>query len=183
LSVGEVNGYPVIFRTGEFEEGALAGYAPVDSIFPDLPKYQFLGSNRRIKAKRLRGIFSMGLLVPCRPGWELGQNIQEELGITKWEPTIPVNMQGDNASDKGVLPVYTDIEGFCRFPDVLIEGGEVVFTEKTHGVNFRAGFHDNELIVGSHHQFTGRGLPALAGRGSPSPFVVDLVSGVCIIDM
>lgn len=32
--------------------------------------------------------------------------------------------------------------------------------------------------IESLHQFTGRGLPALAGRGSPSPFVVDLVSGV-----
>ncbi len=39
------------------------------------------------------------------------------------------------------------------------------------------------LPHGGVHQFTGRGLPALAGRGSPSPFVVDLVSGVCIINM
>lgn len=65
LSILQVLGdYPVIFRTGGFETGQKAVYIPVDSIVPDTAEWAFLDGHRRIKAKRLRGIFSMGMLAP-----------------------------------------------------------------------------------------------------------------------
>lgn len=150
LSIAEVNGYPVIFRAGEYLEGQLAVHVPIDSIVPDTAEWAFLDGHRRIKAKRLRGIFSMGMLAKALPEWTLGQNVQAELGIEKWEPSAPVTMGGDDAKDAGVLPIYTDIEGYRRHKGVLIEGEEVVATEKIHGANARFCFHDGELIVGSH---------------------------------
>jgi RNA ligase (TIGR02306 family) len=150
LSIAEVNGYPVIFRTGEYAEGQLAVHVPIDSIVPDLPEWAFLAGHRRIKAKRLRGIFSMGMLSKARPEWTLGQNVQVELGIEKWEPSAPATMGGDDARDAGILPIYTDIEGYRRHKYVLAEGEEVVITEKIHGANARFCWHDGELIVGSH---------------------------------
>ena len=151
LSVGEVNGYPVIFRTTDVHEGQKVVHIPIDSIVPDTVDWAFLAGHLRIKAKRLRGVFSMGLVVPAKDEWVVGQNVQEEFGIKKWEPPIGGTLGGDNATDTGVMCTYTDIEGFRRYPNVLVDGEEVCLTEKIHGTNFRAVWHDNELIVGSHH--------------------------------
>mgnify|MGYP001769147590 CR=1 FL=1 len=161
LSIAEINGYPVIFRTGEFSEGGLAAYVPIDSVVPDTEDWAFLGGHRRIKAKRLRGIFSMGLIIPAKPEWKFGQNVQDELGIEKYEPPVNIVMGSKNERDPGFLPVFTDIEGLRRWPDVLHAGEEVVLTEKIHGANGRFLYKEGRLWVGSHtnikrrsHEFT-----------------------------
>lgn len=176
LSVAELNGYPVIIKTGDFNEGDIAVHIPIDSIVPDTPEWAFLQGHLRIKAKRLRGIFSMGLAIKPQPDWKLGQNVQKELNILKYEPApifykapkppkvwwrrwiwkikrflglIP--NEGQNEKDPGFIPVYTDIEGYRKYPNVLQEGEEVVLTEKCHGQNLRQIYSQNRLWVGSHH--------------------------------
>ena len=69
LSITNIhNGYPVIFKTGDFHEGDVACYVPVDALVPvDRPEFAFLDAGKgrkfeRIRARRLRGTFSMGLL-------------------------------------------------------------------------------------------------------------------------
>src|SRR4051812_24887017 len=91
LSITRVHGgYPVIIRTGEFRTGDLAVYVPVDSGGPaDEPRFAFLGEPRRIKARRLRGVFSMGLLVPASDEWAAGADVRAALRITKYEPPLP----------------------------------------------------------------------------------------------
>ena len=80
-------GNPVIFSTKDFKEGDLVGYVPVDSIVPDTEQWSFLKGHRRIKARKLRGIFSMGLLCPLPQGvFHEGDNLKEALNITKYEP-------------------------------------------------------------------------------------------------
>lgn len=111
LSIVEIDGgYPVVIRTGSFRAGELAVYCPVDSIVPDTAEWHFLAPKaaldangavisegypvgsvpekyRRIKAKRLRGVFSMGILAKLPPGtWKVGDNVQDVMAITKWEP-------------------------------------------------------------------------------------------------
>lgn len=93
-------GYPVIFKTTDFKEGDLAVYIPVDSILPDRPEWEFLGNNKRIKAKRLRGTFSMGMLTQAQPGWVEGQNVQKELGIEKWEDEGTLQLEKPGQSNK-----------------------------------------------------------------------------------
>lgn len=156
LSITEVlGGYPVILRTGSFREGDLAVYVPVESIVPaDDSRWSFLDGHWRIRAKRLRGIFSMGLLteVPhADPPWDLGQEVHDLLRITKYEPPEPLHMGGENEKDPGFLPTYTDIEGLRRWPDVLRVGEEVVITEKIHGANGRWLWYWDRLWAGSHH--------------------------------
>ena len=68
LSLTEVRGCPVVLRTGSFAEGDLAVYVPVDAVVDTtVPELAFLAAEGktsvRIRAKRLRGTFSMGLLV------------------------------------------------------------------------------------------------------------------------
>lgn len=138
-------GYPVVFKQGDFIEGELAAYIPIDSILPEKPEWEFLGKHKRIKAKRLRGIFSMGLISKVDQSFNVGDNLQEYLGITKWEPNE--NLPGISRPGGKVLggdnyqgpigfnfPEYTDIESIRRYANVLRElNQEVVVFQKIHG--------------------------------------------------
>jgi RNA ligase (TIGR02306 family) len=52
-----------------------------------------------------------------------------------------------------ICPVYTDIENVRRWSKVLVEGEEVVMTEKIHGANARFVFANGRLYVGSRTRF------------------------------
>lgn len=150
-------GYPVCFQTGQFKEGDKAVHIPIESCCPVAdPRFAFLANkekNRdreRIRAKKLRGLFSMGLLIEADPSWAVGQNVQTELNIIKYEPPEPLSMGGENEKDPGFLPVYTDIEGLRKYSHLLQDGEEVVITEKIHGCNSRFLFQEDRLWVGSH---------------------------------
>lgn len=62
-----------------------------------------------------------------------GDDVAEFLGITKWEPIVPASMSGEVYAAGQHLTVPYDIENYKKFPDVLKDGEEVVFTEKLHG--------------------------------------------------
>jgi RNA ligase (TIGR02306 family) len=61
-----------------------------------------------------------------------GEDVTSFLGITKYEPPIPTSMAGEVFNAFGKTLTY-DIENIKNFPDALIEGEEVVMTEKLHG--------------------------------------------------
>jgi len=157
LDVTRVWDYPVIVRRGDFQPDDLAAYVPVDSVVPDDdPRWAFLAGHNRIKAKRLRGIFSMGLLIKSEPGWSEGDDVTDALRVTRYEPCVShvhgAAMQTENEPDGSTMPIYTDVEGLRRWPDVLVPGEPVVVTEKIHGANGRFCWHDGRLWVGSHKQ-------------------------------
>ena len=181
LSTTKAWDYPVIIKTGEFKTGDLAAYVPVDAVVPSFApeggasegkpsptpeggasegrpsstpegdRFAFLGEHRRVKARRLRGIFSMGLLIAADPGWTEGQDVATLLGIVKYEQPEAMVTGGDSEPCPFPFPTYTDIEGYRRFPNVLRDGEEVVITEKIHGANGRWAFHEGRLWAGSHH--------------------------------
>lgn len=154
LGVTRVFDYPVIVRLSETLEGSLAVYVPVDSLVPaDDPRWAFLDGHNHIKAKKLRGVFSMGLLTPADPSWVEGQDVREALRITKYEPPEPMSTGGEDEANPGFMPDYTDVEGLRRWPDVLQVGEEVVLTEKLHGANGRWIFQDGRLWCASHHNW------------------------------
>jgi len=161
LSITTVEGCPCIFRTGDFNEGDLAVYIPVDAVVPEhVPGTEFLGSKRRIRAVRLRGIFSMGILLPISILGPFahedhkygGTDVAGHLGITKYEEPEPVFMQTDAAAPPPTNtqpPVY-DMESYRKYKHLLVPEEPIVVTEKIHGTNSRFVFTGNELHVGSH---------------------------------
>lgn len=153
LSITQVMGaYPVIFRTGDFEPGGKAVYVPVDSIVPeDDQRWTFLGGHTRIRAKKLRGIFSMGILTEADASWAVGQNVQRELRITKYEPPVLSATHGANCEGPVFKFTDYDLEAYRRYPQVLRPGENVVITEKIHGANGRWTWQDGQLWAGSHH--------------------------------
>lgn len=141
--------YPVVCRKGQFKPGDLAVYVPIDSVVPNNQTFAFLEGHTRIKAKRLRGVFSMGLLIEAPLGSKEGEDVRELLGITKYQP--PENLQegGDAESCPFPFPVYTDIEGLRRWPNVLYPGERVRIDEKIEGENGRWVFRDGRMWAGS----------------------------------
>src|SRR5690349_23868429 len=114
LEIAKAYDYPVVVKKGQFSLGDLAVYVCVDAEVPDKDPWKFLGNNRRIRAKKLRGIYSQGLLMPLSDFPEFsgmampflpGTQVHELLGITKWEPQIPLTMRGENERDPGFMPV------------------------------------------------------------------------------
>jgi RNA ligase (TIGR02306 family) len=93
LSITKVHGdYPVVFQSTEFKSGDLAVYVPVDAVVPATEEWAWLGDkekHRRIKAKRLRGVFSMGLLTAAPAGTTEGQDVAELMGITRFDDEAP----------------------------------------------------------------------------------------------
>lgn len=163
LAVTQVHGgYPCIVRLGTFAEGDLAVYIPVDAVVPvEQERFAFLGAGHgRIRAKRLRGIFSMGLLVEPEPGMAEGEDVAERWQIGKYEPPEPgqQGVPGVRGVDPDAepcpfdVPVY-DIEGLRKWGRVIPAGEPVQVTEKIHGCNGRFVYRDGRLWVGSRNGF------------------------------
>jgi RNA ligase (TIGR02306 family) len=166
LDLTKVFDYPVITKRGAFREGDLAVYVPVDAVVPDTEAWAFLHgrpvgsaptSRRLVQAKRLRGIFSQGLLVPAPWGFHEGDDVAEFLGITKADDAeerggLSTGGECEAAPQGWRFPTYTDLESLRRWPRVLEADDRVVITEKIHGANARF-CHDGErLWVGSRTQ-------------------------------
>lgn len=123
LSITNIDGgYPVIFKTTDWKLGDLAAYIPIDAVVPDIEEWHFLAPdkiigdipprNRRIKAKRLRGIFSMGCLAKLPSGdWKVGDNLQEAMNVKRWEDFVQTNTSLEASVTKWyeALPWYKKI--------------------------------------------------------------------------
>jgi len=157
LSLTEVRGCPVVLRTGSFVEGDLAVYVPVDAVVDTtVPELAFLAADgkttTRVRAKRLRGTFSMGLLVAPPADAQEGDDLAERLRIVKWEEPEPVSMAGEQAKAPSLLVPTYELEAWRHYGPMLFDSGEeVVVTEKLHGTNGRFVVDaDGRLHVGSH---------------------------------
>ena len=143
-----LGGYTVIFKEGQYKEGDLVSYVPVDTVCSDDPAFDWLGPKKRIKAIRLRGIFSLGITAPVPEGMQEGDSIVEHYKLTKYvyeeEVADLVNTNNENAPSGWVIPHY-DIEAVRKYSRLLVDNEEVVLTEKLEGCN--ASFcHDGERL-------------------------------------
>lgn len=124
---------------------------------PTGPRYS-IGScperHRTIFAKRIRNIFSMGLLLPPVAGLAVGDSVIEALNLTKMVEEEEDNIEpgkkkkmGANAekAPSGWSVPHYDLEAARKYASCFIEGEEVVVKEKIHGSNFSAS-HDGERL-------------------------------------
>lgn len=150
LEVVRVYGYTCCVQKGQFKDGELAAYIPPDSVVPDAPEYAFLGDHRRIRVKKLRGIISMGLLMPAPLGAKLGDDAAEAMGVTHYEPP-DLTTGGENVSPPpGYHPNY-DVDTLYRYAHLFRPGETVWVTEKIHGANGRWVCIDDQMYCGSRN--------------------------------
>ncbi|NJM21922.1 MAG: RNA ligase (ATP) [Richelia sp. RM2_1_2] len=151
-------GYQVISVKGNFKTGDLAFYFPIDSVIPDKYVEEFGISSyysKKLRAAKLRGIFSEGLLIPVNDKFtvDVGDDYTEYFGITKYEYPIPQTMNGDMESHIKHYK-FPAPENFKRYQNIFTEGEEIVVTEKLHGTNFTVLVDaDSTIHIGSHNYF------------------------------
>ena len=143
LELAQVGGYVAVVRKGEFRTGDLAVYIPEGAVVPTeiLARMGLEGKlagpqKNRVKAARLRGVLSQGLVGSFKAlGIEAreGDDVAERLGITKYEPPTPVALGGEVFNAGRELTLDFDVQNWKSYPDILREGEEVIFTEKLHG--------------------------------------------------
>ncbi len=151
LSLVMVGDFQCAVRTADWSDGDLAIYIPPDSIVPETKEFEFLGKHRRIKARKLRGEWSVGLLITAPADANLGDDFMERLGIIHYEPQVRGHLTtgGDNVTPpQGFFPTY-DVLNFRKYSDNFTEGEEVVVTEKIHGANARFSCVDDVIFCGS----------------------------------
>lgn len=184
LEVVHVWGYTSCVRIGDFKVGDLAAFLEPDTLIPsDVSEVAFLAGEAkvqwtgpdkdyqkamiRIKAKRLRGVQSFGLLIKARPTWSEGDDVFSDLGCDHYEPPIRgANTGGDNEGAPSVYHVKYDVEPMRKFSNVIQEGEVVEITEKIHGANARYVFHDGRIYCGSHTNWKKEDLNNLWWRGA-----------------
>jgi tRNA-binding EMAP/Myf-like protein len=164
-----MNDYPVVVKSGEYKVGDLASYINIDSIVPDTEQFYFLcpkayeayeengevkhrqigpkyelGSvpehNRTIFAKKIRNVYSQGMLVEAVPGLSIGDSIVEHFSLKKMEEeeedNIPriksLGVNAEKVPSGWSIPHY-DIEGARKYIQYLQPNEEIVLTEKCHG--------------------------------------------------
>ena len=189
LSITETEGSPVIVRTQDFKEGDLAIYIPIESLIPEgkdwVKKHcshlTFKSTGfHRLKAARLRGVFSMGMLVPfaalqgSKKIYGLGDDVMDELGIEKFEEPFLMEPQGGLKGPQSLWirfctfflrmfhikqkgdPIWSlmtsyGVDQYRKNKRWLNLGEPVIVSEKIHGSCFCAAIYKKKFRVSSHH--------------------------------
>lgn len=155
LSVVKVFGYTVVVKTDQWKDKNTGIYIVPDTLVDTTrPEFSFLHTNKtweRIKIKKLRGIISMGLLIPSNSSDLLGEDKGPELGIKRYEETIDVKSSNCVSGPEGYHPKY-DIDSYLRYSDLISEDEPLIIMEKINGSNGRYVFTDKQYC-GSRTQW------------------------------
>jgi RNA ligase (TIGR02306 family) len=157
LEIVKMFDWSVVVRKGEHKLEDLVVYVPVDSVLPQElenkifpPESKIKLRNSRIRSIKLRGQISQGMMMSLEDagmadqGLVEGDDVSEQLGITKYEPPVselPWHMKV-KSKKKGnpEFKKYTDIENFKYYDRLFQEYEPVYISEKLHGTSFRAGW-------------------------------------------
>ena len=155
LDLARIGGYFVVVQKGVFKEGERIVYLPENSLLPPwlISRLGLEGrlsgkDKNRVKAVRLRGSLSQGLVVPLEDnctrirGEDGSEHLVDRffekdslanfLGVTKYVAPIPVEMQGAIEMCPIHLPHY-DVDDWKRDPDTIADGQDMIAQEKLHG--------------------------------------------------
>jgi RNA ligase (TIGR02306 family) len=169
VGLARVFGYTCVTNKAQWAgTNMLAAYLPPDSLVDvSRPEFSFLAKDAkadgmaRIKAKRLRGVLSFGLLVPAPEGSKEGDDVAALLGVGHYDPAVRqaqgksgLMFGGEAASAPDVYCVKYDLEAGRRYAQQAFEPGEpVVVSEKLHGANARYVYSCGKMHCGSRTEW------------------------------
>jgi RNA ligase (TIGR02306 family) len=167
LELAIVEGWQVVVKKGEFSPGDYITYFEIDSVLPIKDEYDFLrkccyvkkewlpnGEGFRLKTVKLRGELSQGLVLPLPEGFIKveGVDCTEALGVVKWDPPIPAQLQGQI---KGNFPSFipkTDVERVQNLvEEIHTNYGHYEITLKLDGTSCTVYHHNGEIGVCSRN--------------------------------
>ena len=150
------DGFTIISQRGTFKVGDLAVHVQPESVVDiSLPHFLFL-EKPIVKPKKLRGILSMGFLLPAPPDSQAGDDLAERLGISHYEPGAD-NEDGNSVSGPPIVCPKYDIENIRKYNTLFNDGELVCVTCKINGENSRYVYTEKDGVgtmhVGSHGQW------------------------------
>lgn len=161
LSIQKVEDFQVVARTEDWTGVEYGIYIPPDSIVDaSRPEFAWLdpnGGKVRIKAKRLRSVWSMGLMIPAPAGVTEG-DFYEQLGIEHYEPDEPGQAGVSTATSAPIkfshLTKY-DIENGRKlaYSRMFVPGEQTYVSVKLHGQNMAVVYTDGEFHVKSRNEW------------------------------
>lgn len=163
IEIANLGGYRSIVRKADgFKAGTAVVYIPQVSLLPSYLLERLglwdaenqrgkLGGPdfNRVSPMRLRGVFSQGICLGVESDIDdvvtiqgegsifsarVGDDVADSLGIQKWIPVVPPELEGDVFAAGQPLTVNFDVEDIKSYPDVIKIGELVEFREKLHGV-------------------------------------------------
>lgn len=172
IEIARIGDFQSIVRKEQFKDGDLGVYIPEQAVLPEwlLKEMGFWQEDRqkgalsgaagnRVKAIKLRGVLSQGLVLQmdqgddCRPFVQAptddgvgapffvteGDDVAEFLGIVKYEPTMPAHMRCKVAGVDWENTHNYDFDNLKKKPELFDDGEDVVITEKIHGTLIQIG--------------------------------------------
>ncbi len=121
LEIIHYEDFQTVVRKGDFQEGDLAVFIHPDTIVPtDLEEFQFLQrgerTTERIKATKLRGVISFGLVIPAPIGSVVGDDLFDQLGLKHYDPDEgKLTNRGDCVSGPGLFIPKYDLEPLLKY--------------------------------------------------------------------
>lgn len=145
LELARIGTYQCVVQKDLYKTGDEVVFAPEKSVLTGKLKEEWskwlAGPNHdRVKSVVMRGEYSCGIIIPQEllteldlAAVEVDQDISDKLGITKYIPPIPHELEGL------VVPIDSekyskhDCEQFGIYAKSLVDGERVIVTEKLHG--------------------------------------------------
>ena len=164
LVIGKVGSYQVVVQKGLYQDGDDVMFAPEKSVLSGNLKKEYekylVGPNKdRVKAVRLRGEISSGIIIPKNlildfDSIEYDVDISDKLEIIHYEPPIPAQLTGKVRSFDMPFIGHHDCEHAGVYVNELIDGERVIITSKIHGSQFilAHNIETGETIVSSKGQ-------------------------------
>jgi len=164
LELAEVLGWQTVVKKGIHKEGDRVVFITIDTIVPRYHWSEFLADSKnpdkpiRIKNIKLRGEFSSGLVIPLSEfssfvfkDYDVGADLTDILGITKYIKEIPANLSGETLGD---FPSHviskTDEDNGLNDPklveNVLNHDSHITVTQKLDGSSVTLIVEDGVLI-------------------------------------
>jgi RNA ligase (TIGR02306 family) len=162
LSIVQVDGFTVVVNTECWNGKTKACYIVPETIVDvRKPEFSFLkreDKNRDkevVRVKKIRGVYSQGLLVPVNDDVPIGTDLWEALELEHYEPSEPDEkiIPGDcrrGPSHWINLPKY-DIENWRKYRSAFQDGESINVMEKINGANLSCVYSEGEYHVKSRN--------------------------------
>jgi len=172
LEIIPIEGYQAVVGKGQFKVGDLAYYIPPDSVVPEREEYQFLWKGplegpvplkrRRITAKRLRGEWSEGLLMPTIEPYRDSLN-----GVDFYKPAdfALLRSQGENgvqiqvAEGDDVATFFGITHWDTEEDQPVIRGGTTETRKKKWPTTWRGWINYTKMLLRGERREAGLSLP------------------------
>ena len=181
IEIAQVGGYNAIVKKGQFKTGDLAVYIPEQAVLPEwlLKELGFWddmngkgtlssSAGNRVKAIKLRGVLSQGILVDGEPydenQWMFtsqphegnqgaallseGDDAADTMGIVTYEVPVPMHLAGKVAGGDLDATISYDFDNLKAVPYIFEAGEEVAITEKLHGTLCQVGLIPRRIWEG-----------------------------------